>query len=152
MKMEFFITFPVLVDMTSNSDEQEFISQGMKSCPIQIGNQNLQEQKTWYANLWRSQERLRDALLASPDDLIRFLGLLALQDLAAGISELPVKSLKDLLLPTIERLDLQDAFFPAGMNAEFALTETALNLVESVQLTFGAPTFSAESMGTVQLS
>ena len=119
----------------------------MNSSPIQTDQTTLTSQKTWFSNRWRSQVALQQALRDSPADLQRFFGTVALQDLASTIDQFPGCSLNEVLLPTIKRLELEQDFFPNGMDANAALTETALILLNSVQVTFGSPSFEENRLG-----
>lgn len=146
MNQQLILTIPVEIEMSdlSASDEGQFVRQAMNRCPIQIGREPLMANTTWFTQRWRSQVALQQALRDSPPDLLQFLGTVALQDLASPVGELQVKSLTDTLFPTIKRLELENEFFPLGMDADAALVETALELLNSVQVNFGVPSISAE--------
>ncbi len=154
MKQQLLLTIPVEIEMSylSASDEDQFVLHAMNRSPIQIGREPLKANTTWFKKRWRSQVALQQALRDSPQDLLQFLGTVAIQDLTSSVGgEIAIKSLNDALLPIIRHLGLENDFFPQSMNAEVALVDTALDLLESVQVNFGVPSLSAEGLGSVML-
>jgi len=153
LKQQLILTIPIEIEMSDilASDEVEFVREAMKASPIQIGREYLTEQKTWFAKRWHSQVALQQVLRDSPVDLLQFFGILALQDLTSSANDMSVMSLNDALLPTIRHLELENDFYPKGLDADAALVETALDLLESVQVNFGVPSISAKDLASVML-
>lgn len=160
IKKTLFLTIPVEVEINelSAADEFKFVSEQMQRADIKKNGFTPEENRRWFIDYWRANCALQKALLESPQDLLRFAGTLAGQQLESSIfpgggkEGLPLNSLTEALSPIIERLGLTKQFFPDDPYMLTGLEETALDVTEAVQVQLGAPTAHDGQGGLVTLT
>lgn len=159
IKKTLFLTIPVEVEINElkAEDEFKFVSEQMQRADIQENGFAPEENRRWFIDYWRANCALQKALLESPQDLLRFVGTLAGQQLESSIfpgdkDGMPLNSLEEAISPIIERLGLTKQFFPDTPYMLTGLDETALDVTEAVQVQLGAPTAHDGQGGLVTLA
>lgn len=158
IKKTLFLTIPVDVEISelNAADEFKFVSEQMQRADIAINGFTPEENRRWFIDYWRANCALQKALLDSPQDMLRFIGTLAGQHLESSIFSggkggLPLNTLTEAVSPIIDRLGLTKQFLPNDPHMLPGLGETALDVIEAVQVQLRAPTADDGQGGLVSL-